>query len=77
MHYNYSIRIIPQGTIDNNLVPDRLAGQNTLDPNHCRQPTLSLHDLCLEFQTVHGIELCLFWGQGIPPTHTINVAHLT
>ncbi len=36
-----------------------------------------MHDLCLEVLTVHGNELRLFWGQGILPTRTINVAHLT
>ncbi len=35
------LRVNPQGTVDNNLEPDR------------------------------------FWVQGIPPTHTINGAHLT
>ncbi len=34
------IRLIPQGTVDNNLGPDRLAGQKALDPNYSRQPTL-------------------------------------
>ena len=30
----------PQGTVDNNLGPDRLAGPKALDPNYCRQPTI-------------------------------------
>ncbi len=51
--------IIP-GTVDNNLGPARLAGPNALDHNHCRQPTLLLHDLCLEVPTVQGTELRLF-----------------
>ena len=34
------IRVTPQGTVDNNLGPDRLAGPKDLDPNYCRQPTL-------------------------------------
>ena len=34
------IRVIPQGTVDNNLGSDRLAGPKALDPNYCRQPTL-------------------------------------
>ncbi len=34
------IRVIPQGTVDNNLGQDRLAGPKTLDTNYCRQPTL-------------------------------------
>ena len=34
------VRITPQGTVDNNLGPDRLAGPKALDPNYCRQPTL-------------------------------------
>ena len=29
------IRVIPQGTVDNNLGPERLAGPKALDPNHC------------------------------------------
>ena len=36
------IRVIPQGTVYNNLGPDRLAGPKALDPNYCRQPTLWL-----------------------------------
>ncbi len=28
-----SLRVIPQGTVDNNLGPDRLAGPKALDPN--------------------------------------------
>ena len=31
--------VIPKGTVDNNLGPDRLAGPKALDPNYCRQPT--------------------------------------
>ncbi len=34
------IRLIPQGTVDNNLGPDPLADPKALDPNYCRQPTL-------------------------------------
>ena len=34
------LRVIPQGTVDNNLGPDRLAGPEALDPKYCRQPTL-------------------------------------
>ncbi len=71
------IRDIPQGTVDNNLGPDRLAYPKALDSNYCRQPTLWLHDLCQEVLTVHGIELRLFWAKAFPPAHTINVAHLT
>ncbi len=56
------IRVIPQGTVDNNLGPDRSAGPKALDPNYFRQPTHWLHDLCLEVLTVHGIELRLFLG---------------
>ena len=63
---------MPQGTVDNNLGPDRL-----VDPNYCRQPTLWLHDLCLEVLTVHGNELRLFGAKAFPPTHTISVVHLT
>ena len=51
----------PQGTVDNNLGSDRLAGPKALYPipNYCRQPTLWLYDLCLEVLTVHGNELRL------------------
>ena len=69
--------ILPHGTVDNNLRPDRLVGPKALDPNYCRQPTLWLHDLCLEFLTVHGNELRLFGAKASPHTHTINVAYLT
>ena len=34
------LRVIPQGTVDNNLGSDRLAIAKALDPNNCRQPTL-------------------------------------
>ena len=37
-----------------------------IDPNHSRQPSLSLHDLCLEFLTVHGNEMRLFWAKVFP-----------
>ncbi len=30
------IRLIPQGTVDNNLWLDCLAGPKALDPNYCR-----------------------------------------
>ncbi len=55
------LRLISQGTVDNNLGPDNLAGPKALDPNHCSQLTLCLHDL--EVLTVHSTESC---GQGIP-----------
>ncbi len=45
------IRLIPQGAVDYNLGPHRLAGTKALDPNYCRQPTLWLHELCLEVLT--------------------------
>ncbi len=56
----YEVWVIPQETVDNNLGPDRLAGPKALDLNYCRQPTLWLHDYCLEFLTEHGIKLCLY-----------------
>ncbi len=71
------IRLIPQGTDDDNIEPDCLECPKALDPNCCRQPTLWLHDLCLEVLTVHGTELRLFGAKAFLPTHTINVAHLT
>ncbi len=58
------------GTVHNNLEPNHLACPKALDPNYCRQETL-------EFITVYGNELRLFWGQGIFLTHTVNIAHLT
>ncbi len=60
------LRVLPQGKVVNNLGPDRLAGTKALDPNYCRQPTLWLHDLCLEVLTVHGIVLRLFWAKAFP-----------
>ena len=60
------VRVIPQGTVDNKLGPDRLAGPKALDPNYCRQPTLWLYDLCLEVLTKHGNELRLFWAKTFP-----------
>ena len=35
------LRVIPQGTVYNNLGPERLAGPKALDPNYFRQPTLA------------------------------------
>ncbi len=61
-----NLRIIPQGTLDNNLEPDSLAGPKALDPNHCRQPTLRLNDLRLEVLTVHDTELSRFWAKALP-----------
>ena len=34
------IQVIPQGTVDNNLGPDRLADRKALDTNYYRKPTL-------------------------------------
>ncbi len=68
------LRVIPQGTVDNNLGPDRLAGPKALNPNYYRQPTLWLHDLCLEVLIVHGNELRLFGARAFSLTHTINVS---
>ena len=36
-----------------------------------------LHDICLEVFTVHGNELRLILGQGIPPALTGYLAPLT
>ena len=46
---------MPQGTVDDNLVLDCLAGPKGLDPYYYRHSTLLLHDLCLEVLTVHNI----------------------
>ncbi len=72
------LRLILQGTAENNLGPDRLAGLKALNLNYYRQLTLLLHELCLEVLTVHVSELRLFWAKAFPllSTHTINVAHL-
>ncbi len=35
---NCVTEVIPQGTVDNNLGPDRIAGTKALDPDYCRQP---------------------------------------
>ncbi len=43
--------LIPQGTVYNNLGPNRLAGPKALDPNNCRQPTLWLHSIPLPTHT--------------------------
>ncbi len=64
--YAGTIRLIPQGTVDNNQGPDRLPGPKALDPNYCRQPTLSLHDLCLEVLTVHVTEMRLTEAKAFP-----------
>ncbi len=56
----WSFRLLPQGTVDNNLGPDRFAGPKALDPYWCWQPTLWLHDLCLEVLTVHSTKLRLW-----------------
>ncbi len=45
-------RLMPHGTVNNNLMPDLLAGPKVLDLNIKRQPTLVLTN-------VHGKELCL------------------
>ena len=42
-----------------------------------RQPTLLLHNLCLEVLTVHGNVLRLFTGQDIFPTLNICVSSQT
>ncbi len=46
---------MPQGTVDNNLGPDRLAGPMALDPN-----------LCLDALTVHGTASRLCWAKALP-----------
>ncbi len=54
--------------------PDRLAGPKAPDSYHnCRLPTLKLHVLFLEVMTLHAPVL----SQGIFPTHTIKITHLT
>ncbi len=66
IHLHLILLVIPQGTVDNNLRPDYLAGPKALDPTYSRQPTLRLHDLCLEVLTVHGIELHLLVAKAFP-----------
>ncbi len=41
------IRLIPQGTVDNNLEPDHSAGPKTLDPNY-EYPTPSRYAMCYD-----------------------------
>ena len=60
------LRLIPQGTVDNNLGPDRLAGPKALYANYCRQPALGLHDICLEVLIVHENELRLSQAKAFP-----------
>ncbi len=71
------IRLMPRGTIDNNLGQDLFAGPKALDHYYCKQPTLWLHVLCLEVLTVHGTELRMYGAKAFPSTHTINVVYLT
>ncbi len=40
-----------------------LTGPKAPDPNNSREPTLWLHNPCLEVITVHGNELHLFWAK--------------
>ncbi len=47
---------MPQGTVDNDLGPDRLAGPKVLELNYYRQEVL----------TVHGTELRLFRSKAFP-----------
>ena len=61
---------MPQGTVDDNLVLDCLAGPKGLDPYYYRHSTLLLHDLCLEVLTVHGFS-CACFGPRHTHTHTI------
>ena len=42
-----------------------------------KQPTIWLHDPCLEVPTVHGNELRLFLAKAYPQALTISVEHLT
>ena len=35
-----TIIYLDQGTVDNNLGPDRIAGLKALDPNYCKQSIL-------------------------------------
>ncbi len=47
-----------------------LAGPKRLYLNHCSQPTLWLHDLCLKVLTVPGTELHLFRASDIAAVAT-------
>ena len=40
IQYLYVYLFKEQGTVYNNLRPDRIAGLKALDPNHCRKPTI-------------------------------------
>ncbi len=52
--------------VNNNLRLDCLVSPKALDPNGCRQPTLWLHELCLEVLAAHGTELELFGAKAFP-----------
>ena len=71
-----TLRVIPQGAIDNNLGPDRLAGPKALDPNYYRKPTLWLHDLCLEVLTVHGNDLHMFGAKAYLPLLILSMSRI-
>ena len=64
VHFDLIIifRLIPQGTVDNNLGPDRLASPKAMIPYYCRQLTLWLHNFRIEVLIVHGSGLRLFWA---------------
>ena len=74
------ILLKPKGTVDNNLGPDRSAGQKSLDPNYYIYIQISNP---LFARPLSGSPNCAWyrvapvWGPGIPPTHNINVTHLT
>ncbi len=65
------IKINTLGTVDNNL------GPRALDQNCCRQPTLVLHDICLEVLTLHGNELGLFGAKTLTYSYSFSLKTFT
>ena len=71
------IRLIPQWTVDNNLGPDRFRRSQG-----SRSQLLQTTNPLIA-RSLSGSPNCAWywvtpvWGQGIPPTHTNIVAHLT
>ncbi len=63
----YDIRLIPQGTVDNNLGPGRIEGPKALGSqllkttNHLIARPLSTSPNCAWYRVEPD------WGQGIPP----------
>ncbi len=75
-YWTLSTNFTSGDAFDNNHCPDHLAGLEELDPNHCSGLPLVARSLS---DSPHYVWLWVvrILGQSIPPTHTINVVHLT